>query len=246
MLPRSGLIPSRLPRNGLPYQRLLVPRGALSRTDIIPTHLVTSGSTTDGTSILTASKTPTANALQLMWVTSHNASSLTGPPTVTGNGLTWVEVDNIIFTTTTRRLTLLRAMGAAPTTGQATISFGADTQTAFVWSWLEFTGVDNSGTNGSGAIVQSKKSATTANTTATNTLDAAFENAKNLHVCGTATALAATPTKDALFTNGDRAAVSTSSCALGTEYALAQIACTNTFSSSISAMLSVEIKAGTA
>lgn len=208
--------------------------------------MATSGSTTDGTSVLTASKTPTANALQLIWIASHNGSSLTGPPTVTGCNLTWVEVETQIFTTTTRRLTLLRAMGDAPTTGQLTISFGADTQTAFVWSWLEFRDVDTSGTNGSGAIVQSKKSATTANTSATNTLDSNpnFENAKNLHACGTATALSAVPTKDADFTTGDGAQVSTSSVSIGTEYALDQLACTDTFSSSISAQISVEVKAG--
>jgi hypothetical protein len=45
-------------------------------------------------------------------------------------------------------------MGPAPTSGALTISFGTN-QDGVAWEVAEFDGVDTSGTNGSGAIVQS-------------------------------------------------------------------------------------------
>ena len=50
-------------------------------------------------------------------------------------------------------MTLFRAMGAAPTAGRVSIDFPSDPEDA-AWSIVEFSGVDTSGTNGSGAVVQ--------------------------------------------------------------------------------------------
>src|SRR3972149_64622 len=120
--------------------------------------LAAAASTTDATSYLTSSQTPTANALQLIGV--HNSIG-TGPalaPTsITGCGLTWVKVaetaawgvDGI------KMVSLWRALGASPTTGQLTIDFNGVTQTGCHYDWWQLTGIDTSGTNGSGAIVQS-------------------------------------------------------------------------------------------
>jgi hypothetical protein len=44
-------------------------------------------------------------------------------------------------------------MGASPTSGMVTITFGV-AQTGCAWSIIQLTGVDISGTNGSGAVVQ--------------------------------------------------------------------------------------------
>jgi len=55
-------------------------------------------------------------------------------------------------------------MGSTPITGPITISTGVLT-TSCVWSVVEFNGIDTSGTDGSGAIVQSSSSfADTTNT----------------------------------------------------------------------------------
>lgn len=122
---------------------------------------LTSGSDTDaGSTATTASISPSANKLILLSVASRTAIS-TDPnqPTVTGNGLTWEVVNSIVYDTTSssrRRITLFRAMGSSPSSGAISIDFGGQAQDdAVVWNVDEVTGADTSGTNGSGAIVQS-------------------------------------------------------------------------------------------
>lgn len=146
---------------------------------------LTSGNTGSSTSsVTTASVTPSANKLQLLAVNSRNFTGSAPPaPTVTGAGLTWVQVANIQYDTgptSLKRVTLFRAMGASPTTGTLTIDFAGDSQTDVVWSLDEFTGMDTSGTNGSGAIVQTvtAKDETGSATSITATL-AAFASASN-------------------------------------------------------------------
>lgn len=85
---------------------------------------------------------------------SVNASA---PSSVTGNGLTWVQVATVAFDTAgaiRSTLTLLRALGAAPSAGAVTINFAA-THHSSSWSVIEFSGVDTGGTDGSAAVVQS-------------------------------------------------------------------------------------------
>jgi hypothetical protein len=52
-------------------------------------------------------------------------------------------------------LTLFRSMGASPTNTTGVADFGATSQDGCIVSVAQFTGVDTSGTHGSGAIVQS-------------------------------------------------------------------------------------------
>lgn len=108
-------------------------------------------------SFSTASITPAANNLVLAWVTNTKATT-PDTPTLSGNGLTWVQVATVTWGTIgtpTARTTLFRAMGAAPSAGAVTIGFAGVTQTGAAWSIVQFGGVDVSGTNGSGAVVQS-------------------------------------------------------------------------------------------
>lgn len=121
----------------------------------------TSGTDADGnTTAVTASQTPAANKLQLLRVSSRTGITADpNQPTATGNGLTWVVDTNgsVVFDTTSssrKRITVFRAMGASPTTGAVTIDFGGQNQTDVEWTLDEVTGMDTSGTNGSGAIVQ--------------------------------------------------------------------------------------------
>ena len=118
-------------------------------------HLTTAASDTDADSRTTASISPTANRLVLAAVL--NADTTTpATPTLAGNSLTWVQIATILFDTIAlplKRLTLFRAMGASPTAGSVTIT--AASSTGWGWSIAEFADVDTSGTNGSGAIVQS-------------------------------------------------------------------------------------------
>lgn len=120
----------------------------------------TEGTDTDGTSTATtASVTPSANKLQLLSVTARTGDSTdTGTPTITGNGLTWVNIAHIVYDRTSasrKALDLFRAMGASPSTGAITIDYGSQTPSAISWALDEVSGMDTTGTNGSGAIVQS-------------------------------------------------------------------------------------------
>lgn len=130
--------------------------GGGSSLTVAPTNL-TSGGGAVTTSAVTASVTPTANALILLSVSARNGNSIDPTtPTVSGNGLTWVLVNSITSdnTSTSRRMNFLfRAMGSAPTSGAITITFG-ETETDASWSVDQFTNVVQTGTNGSGAVIQ--------------------------------------------------------------------------------------------
>ena len=148
---------------------------------VTPNHLTT-GCAAALTSFTTASISPGANRLVLLWVSDRDAGA-PAPTSVSGNSLTWVQVNTVAFSTN-GRLTLYRAMGAAPTAGSVTISFTANINRA-CWSIVEYDGVDTSGTDGSGAVVQSA-TATAASTSLTVTL-AAFASANNVATGGFST-----------------------------------------------------------
>lgn len=129
---------------------------------ITATNLTANSSSTAGTSFSTASISPTTGRLILCAVASRRADSIQPlSPTVSGCGLTWVQVIGLDYDTsvaTLKRLTVYRAMGTA-STGAVTFDFGANSQTTCEWVIDEFAGTDTSGTNGSGAIVQSASQA---------------------------------------------------------------------------------------
>lgn len=146
---------------------------------------LTAGVDADGnSSSTTASVTPTANKLQLLTIRSRTGISADpNTPTATGNGLTWVTVNSIVYdsaSSSRKRITVLRAMGSAPTSGTIAIDFGGQNQTSVGWVLDEISGVDISGTNGSGAIVQSATNSDETVTTGTLTVTlSAFSSSKN-------------------------------------------------------------------
>lgn len=139
---------------------------------------------TAATSATTASISPAANKLYLATVTSNFSTSADpNQPTLTGNSLTWVAVATVVWDTsdpTRKRITLFRALGAAPTSGTVAIDFAGQTQSVINWSIEEVAGIDTSGTNGSGAIVQSLAAKDETGTLATQTITlAAFGSVAN-------------------------------------------------------------------
>ena len=177
---------------------------ALTASQVVtPNHLATACTATSP--YTTASIAPGANRLVLLWVNDRG----TGNPTVTsvaGNGLTWVQVNTLTFGSN-GRLTLYRAMGAAPTAGTVTITFSGTIARA-CWSIVEYDGVDTSGTDGSGAVVQSV-TGTAASTSLTVTL-AAFADANNVATGGFSTTSNSTYTAGGGFSIYGSAAQSTS------------------------------------
>lgn len=146
---------------------------------------LTSGTDTDGNSTATtASVSPSSNKLELLTVSSRTLITANpNQPTISGNGLTWVAIASVVYDDTSssrRRITLFRALGASPSSGAISIDFGGQNQTTVVWSLEEVSGIDTSGTNGSGAIVQSATNFDDTATASTLTVTlGAFSNTNN-------------------------------------------------------------------
>ncbi len=137
---------------------------------------LTHGSNVTGvSSATTASISPTTNQLVIITINSRNATVDPNQATVTGCGLTWVQIvsNNYDNTGSQKRETMLRALGT-PSSGTLTIDFASQVQSDIHWTVDTFTGMDTSGTNGSGAIVQNavNQDRTGAGTSLTATLSA--------------------------------------------------------------------------
>lgn len=149
---------------------------------VAATHLVTNGSSTDTTSYTTASITPTANRLVLAAVFVSRTGATPSQPTLSGNGLTWV-LEESLDTGGAVKIFLFRAMGGSPSAGGVTIDFGTETEIFCGWSISEFSGVDTSGTNGSGAVVQSTTGSATGAASLSVTLGAFASTAHATYGC---------------------------------------------------------------
>ena len=123
------------------------------------THaLLAAGNNAVNTNVYTtASIAPAANALVTVAVLSHRSTGASASPTLSGGGMSsWTVVSSTTFDAGTlplRRLTIYRAMSASPGSGPITISF-ANNQSNCQWIVSQWTGVETSGVNGAGAIVQ--------------------------------------------------------------------------------------------
>lgn len=153
--------------------------------------LATSGSNTDASSYTTASISPTANNLVLAWVYSA-AGSTPNVPTVSGGGVTWVQVATVLDSTSQKRLTLFRAMSAVSTSGTVTFDFGGQTQTGCTWSIIQYDHVSTRGTNGSGAIVQTDTEASAGSVSSLTSTLSSFASTQNAAVGGFGYALNST------------------------------------------------------
>jgi hypothetical protein len=138
--------------------------GATSSSfDITPppagiTHtLLTAGNNLTNQNVYTtAAIAPAPNTLVTIAVMSHRATAPISP-TVSGGGMTsWTEVASVDFDTLSvphRRLSIYRAMSASPGNGPITFTYSAQVSNV-EWIISQWSGVETSGTNGAGAIVQ--------------------------------------------------------------------------------------------
>lgn len=116
---------------------------------------ITSGGNQGTSSEATASFTPVANRLYIVTVGAHYASANDATPTaVHAGGLTLVQIDTEETASNNQRLTVFRAMKPSGLSAGAITFTWSATQQAVAWSVDEVTGMDTSGTNGAGAIVQ--------------------------------------------------------------------------------------------
>ncbi len=120
------------------------------------TDLDSGSSDTDGTSVATNSVSPTANSLVLASVAVQKDATPQNTPTLSGAGMTWVQVRDFFYDDagSVKRLTMFRALDASPGSGVLTFDFAGQTQASFLWTVVEFDNVDTGGADGADAIVQ--------------------------------------------------------------------------------------------
>lgn len=186
---------------------------------VAASNLTTAAGNAQQTSYTTASVSPASNGLLLVWVYSI-AATQPNVPSISGNGLTWAQVDTQLDTSGLRRITLFRAMGASPSSGAVTISFSSQTQQGTCWSLVQYTGADTSGTNGSGAIVQSAKAASVGNAMSLTVTLSAFSSAGNATAGGFGIPLntAGRPVTGTGFTATGQANQGSTNTAIGSEF----------------------------
>jgi hypothetical protein len=142
--------------------------------------------TTDATSFVTSSVTPTGGSLQVLFIVNTKASAPDEPSTVSGDGLTFAKLHSKVSTADDERIGLWYAQAASPTTGTVTVNYGGgNTQTHFLYSWMECTGTTGTnGNNGADAFNSNfADNVGTAVTSLTVTLSA-FASPANGAVCG--------------------------------------------------------------
>lgn len=126
---------------------------------VSPLALVTSG--VSNGSLATGSFSPFANSLILACIANTSNGGI-AVSTLVGNGLTWVKVaaangGGLGWA----NIEIWRAMGASPASGPLTVTWASNVLGSLI-RVVQMVGVDTSGTNGSGAIVQSAASAISA------------------------------------------------------------------------------------
>jgi hypothetical protein len=203
--------------------------------------LLTSGSGTASTTAVTASVSPTANAVVYAVFQSSLASEPDSPSSVTGNGLTYVQEEAVSWHNEgDRRMTVFRALGASPSAGALTATW-AESQTSFVWQVIQCTGVDTGGTSGSSATVQSVTTTATAAVTITNTL-AALGAATSVNLSFVGLQINSSVTPDGDFVELADTAIGTGAQTLESEWATNQTEVTATFASANAGAISLEVK----
>ncbi|HEY6059673.1 MAG TPA: Ig-like domain-containing protein, partial [Gemmatimonadales bacterium] len=148
---------------------------------ITQTLLTAAGNGANQSVYTTASIAPAANALVTVAVRMRRS---TGPltPTLSGGGMaSWTQVATLDYgtiATPDSRISVFRGMSASPGSGPITITFSGSISNA-EWSVSQWTGVDQSGTNGSGALGQIGSMAGDATTSLSKGL-APFARANNI------------------------------------------------------------------
>ena len=155
----------------------------------------------------TASISPTSNNLVIVGVSGGTTTQV---PTLSGASMTWVEIAHIGDADFGQHIvTLFRGLAASPGTGALTIDFAGVNQNRISWTVDQFSGTDITGTNGSGAVVQSATFGSSSVTNSSETLNlAALGSANNaaygfIFNTGLSTIVAGTGFTELSNNNGD-------------------------------------------
>lgn len=148
---------------------------------IVPALLVSGASGVNQRVYTTASIAPAANALITVAIRMRRSSGALTPDLSGGGMASWTQVASVDYdpiATPTSRLVVFRAMSGAPGSGPLTISFTSSISNV-EWVVSQWAGVDQTGTNGSGAIGQTGSASGNAVASLSKAL-APFGNANNV------------------------------------------------------------------
>ena len=199
----------------------------------------------------TASVSPGANKLILVLVSENDSAGGSLPSSVSGAGLTFdlIRSSTGVSGVGHRRTSIYRAMSGSPGTGAITIAHSGVTQNNCLWKVLEVSGIDTTGTNGAGAIVQSNDSGPTSTATPSVTLAAFGDATNNAGLAAFAQATANTFAAGTGWTEiGTEVTNASPNTSFGAQYIIGQDTSVDcTFSGSGSATgVAIEIKAASA
>lgn len=206
---------------------------------------INESSATDATSYTTTGSTGSNSKLFLIAVVNSLATTPATPTLTHAGGLTCVQVETTAGAN--HRLTIFRAL---KTSGVSSATFTANAgETATGWIVIvdEFDGVDTSGTDGSGAIVQAGTPQNGSGTTATGSLAAFGDATNNAAFMATVINSNAAITHEVGYTELGDIGHSSPTRACETEFKVGEdTAPTSTFTSSAWRALTAEIKAAAA
>jgi adhesin/invasin len=213
------------------------------------THaLLTGGTDTTNQKVYTTgSIAPAPKTLITIAVLGHRGVAATPSPIVTGGGMAaWEEVATVVFDSLSipsKRMTIYRAMSASPGSGPLTITF-ANTVSNAQWIVSQWSGVDLSGVNGAGAIVQTGSASADRVTTLTVTLNP-FAHANNVAygVVGVKKNVPAVNPGAGFTEIDEQPSGETTTCDLQAEWATNDNTINATWTRANSAVLGVEIRA---
>ena len=167
---------------------------------ITPTLLTSGFDETDSVTHSTASITLPANQLVLLALHKSRAAAAPQVATATTTGATWVSIVQQAYNTSgtpRSRLSLFRTMVTSDVTGIITMANSSSHDMA-LWSVVAFSGVDTSGADGAGAIVQAVNGLLNSSLTWSNTLAAFGDATNNAAYQTTSTDIVTTLTPDEL------------------------------------------------
>lgn len=150
---------------------------------LVPVSVVTSSDTTNQDAYALGTVSLAANELGLLWIV-QTATAADGVASFTGTfGGTWDLVGT--FAVATLRISCYRGLSSSAQSGTLIANFAADdVTTGCLWSIHRVPGVDTSGSNGAGAIVQFIADNGSAGLGATVILDDPLSSSSNRMVYG--------------------------------------------------------------
>lgn len=215
--------------------------------------LTQSLNTTNTNPYATASVTLPANTLGLLIFSNTrnviNDCANADITAITTAGLTWVLVNKQCFgeaAAPTQNIEIWRTMASSDVTGTASVNVSGSSQSNAAWAYLACSGTDTSGTNGSGAIVQSVINTAIPGSSITATL-AAFGSANNWALYGVSVGDNVTITPEATYAELAQQSVSDGGLdqqlEVGVKYNNGDLTATPTFTSNDAGIIGIEIKA---